>query len=168
MTSGKRSCWAVRISWAVLGGALGAWLGFGGYLGLAHNADSFASMLALGFFGFFGWFGLFAGAACAALIGGSCEWLLRRLGVGKGVALGAATLVNALALWQIVGLVESNYPGLQAETVAKPQRAITEKMQPPTSGQPRPDAAKPPYRKVCSESPPADAKERAQWNLECR
>ena len=168
MTNRQRVCFAVRISWAVLGGALGAWQGFGGYLGLAHSADSFASMLALGFFGFFGWVGLFVGAACGALIGGLCEWLLLRLGAGVAAALGAATLVNAVALWQIVGLGASNYPGLRAETGAKPQRAATERVRPPTSGQPRPDAAKPPYRNVCSESPPADAKGRAQWNLECR
>ena len=148
----KRICWAARISWALLGGALGVCLGFGGYTRLTSNADSFASLFALGFFGFFAWVGLFAGMACGALIGGSCEWVLRRLGAGMAVALSVATLVNAVALWQITGLVEAKYPGLRAAPAKRPVVA--------------PD--KLPYGKTCSEPPPADAKERAQWNLECR
>lgn len=142
----------MRISWALLGGALGAWLGFGGYTRLTPNADSFASLFALGFFGFFAWVGLFAGMACGALIGGLCEWLLRRLGAGIAVALGVATLVNAIALWQITGLVEAKYPGLRTAPAQRPAVA----------------PAKPPFRNACSEPPPADAKQRAQWNLECR
>lgn len=51
-------CWAVRVSWALLGGAWGVWLGLGGALRLPHNADSFGSLIAMGFFG------MFVGLAC--------------------------------------------------------------------------------------------------------
>jgi predicted lipid-binding transport protein (Tim44 family) len=141
----------VRISWALLGGAIGVWLGYGGYPRLTHNADSFASFFALGFLGFFAWAGLFAGMACGVLIGGLSEWTLRRLGAGVAVAFGVATLVNAVALCQIVGVVEAKFPGLRAAPAQRPAAA----------------PAKPRFRGVCSEPPPADAKARALWDSEC-
>ena len=105
--------WAVRISWPLLGGVSGAWLGFGGYLRLPQNADSFATVFALGYFSMFAWVGLFSGMVSGALIGGLVERLLRRFGVGIAGAVIMATLVNALVLWQIVGLAQAKYPGLR-------------------------------------------------------
>jgi hypothetical protein len=49
MKRGNLLWWAVRLSWPLLGGVWGAWLGFGGYLRLPQNADSFATVLALFF-----------------------------------------------------------------------------------------------------------------------
>ncbi|AGX88471.1 hypothetical protein Cenrod_2413 [Candidatus Symbiobacter mobilis CR] len=152
MKNGNHFWWAVRISWPLLGGVWGAWLGFGGYLRLPQNADSFGTVFALGFFSFFAWVGLFAGIASGALIGGLVERLLRRFGAGIASAVGVATLVNALVLWQIAGVVQAKYPGL------------------------RPPAAKPPVSSTttlppenpCAYPPPDNTKERAIWDSECR
>ena len=86
------------------------------------NPDSFGPMLVLGFYAFFALIGLVAGAALCALVGGLVERLLRYLGVGIAAALVVATVVNALALWQVGDFVQSKYPGLGAERATKPQR----------------------------------------------
>ncbi len=114
MKDGNAFWRAVRISWPVLGGAWGAWIGFGGYLGIAPNADSFAMVFAMGFYVVFAVVGLLAGIAIGGLTGGVVEWLLRRVGVGLVGALIVATVVNALVLWQIAGFVQARYPGLNA------------------------------------------------------
>lgn len=112
---GGNAFWrAVRISWPVLGGAWGAWIGFGGYLGIAPNADSVAMLFVLGFYCVFALAGLLAGIALGGLTGGVVEWLLRRVGMGIAAALIVATVVNALVLWQVAGFVQSKYPGLKA------------------------------------------------------
>jgi len=112
---GGNAFWrAVRISWPVLGGAWGAWIGFGGYLGIAPNADSVAMVFVLGFYCVFALAGLLAGIALGGLTGGVVEWLLRRVGVGIAGALIVATVVNALVLWQVAGIVQAKYPGLKA------------------------------------------------------
>ena len=112
---GGNAFWrAVRISWPVLGGAWGAWIGFGGYLGIAPNADSFAMVFVLGFYCVFALAGLLAGIGIGGLTGGFVEWLLRRVGVGIAGALIVATVVNALVLWQVAGIVQAKYPGLNA------------------------------------------------------
>ena len=103
---------AVRVSWAVLGGVWGAWTGFGGYLRLPRNADSSGTMLAAGFFGLFALLGLFLGATSGALIGGTVERLLRRVGAGVIGAVSVATLVNAMILWRLVEWVHARFPGL--------------------------------------------------------
>lgn len=112
---GGNAFWrAVRISWPVLGGAWGAWIGFGGYLGIAPNADSVAMLFVLGFYCVFALAGLLAGIGIGGLTGGLVEWLLRRVGMGIAAALIVATVVNALVLWQVAGFVQSKYPGLKA------------------------------------------------------
>lgn len=112
---GGNAFWrAVRISWPVLGGAWGAWIGFGGYLGIAPNADSVAMVFVLGFYCVFALAGLLAGIGIGGLTGGLVEWLLRRVGMGIAAALIVATVVNALVLWQVAGFVQSKYPGLKA------------------------------------------------------
>ena len=112
MTPESRGAWVVRVSWPVLGGVWGAWLGFGGYLRLPHNADSFGTMLAGGYFVLFALLGLALGAAAGALIGGSVERLLRRAGMGVAGALSIATVVNVLLLWLLVRGVRARFPGL--------------------------------------------------------
>jgi len=124
MKDGNAFWRAVRISWPVLGGAWGAWIGFGGYLGVAPNADSFAMVFAMGFYGVFAVVGLLAGIAIGGLTGGLVEWLLRRVGVGIAGALIVATVVNALVLWQIAGFVQARYPGLNAPA-GKPSMSST-------------------------------------------
>ncbi len=147
-----RLWWAVRISWPLLGGVWGAWLGFGGYLRLPQNADSFATVFAFGFFSFFAWVGLLAGMASGALIGGLVERLLRRFGAGIAVAVSVATLVNALVLWQIVGLAQAKYPGLRHPDVKPPVSSTT----------------KLPPENPCAHPPQENSKERAIWDSECR
>lgn len=113
MKDGSAFWRAVRISWPVLGGAWGAWIGFGGYLGVAPNADSFAMLFAMGFYVAFAVVGLLAGIAIGGLTGGVVEWLLRRVGMGLAGALIVATVVNAVVLWQVAGFVQAKYPGLR-------------------------------------------------------
>ena len=110
----SRSVRSVRVSWAALGGVWGAWLGFGGYFRLPHNADSFGTMIAAGFFGLFAFIGLFLGVAAGALIGGLVEKALRRAGAGPVATLGVATLVNAVVLWQLGRWVQVQFPGLRS------------------------------------------------------
>ncbi len=148
----RASFWkSVRISWPVLGGLWGGWLGFGGYPQLLQNADSFALVFALGFYIFFGCIGLVAGMAAGALTGGLVEWLLRRLGMGIAVAVTAATLVSALVLWQIAGLIQAKYPGLRSSAAVHPGTPVTE-----------------PHRNPCANPPPAHSREGELWNSECR
>ncbi len=152
MNYAPRLWWVVRISWALLGGLWGAWLGFGGYLGLPQNADSFAMLFALGVFGFFAWLGLFAGMASGALIGGLVERLLRRFSAGIASAISVATLVNALVLWQIVGLIQAQFPGLRPPA-AKPAVSAP---------------SKPVPENTCAHPPPENSRERKSWEVECR
>jgi predicted lipid-binding transport protein (Tim44 family) len=152
MKRGNQLWWAVRLSWPLLGGVSGAWLGFGGYLRLPQNADSFATVLALVFFSFFAWVGFFAGIALGALIGGLVEKLMRRLGAGTAGAVCVATLVNGLALWQIAGIVQAKFPGLRAPAARPPVSATT----------------RPPPANSCAHPPPADSRERKSWDAECR
>lgn len=111
---------AVRASWPLLGGAWGAWLGFGGYFGMAHNADSFGAMLATGFFAVFGLAGLAAGALVAALVGRGTEWLLLRCRAGAVSALVVATMVMALVVWQMASVLQTRFPGLRSGTATLP------------------------------------------------
>ena len=152
MKQGNLFCWTVRLSWPLLGGLWGAWLGFGGYLQLPRNADSFAMLFASGFFGVFAGVGLIGGMAAGALIGGLVERLLRRFGAGLAVALSVATVVNALLLWLIVGVVQAKYPGLRPP-VAVPAVTMTPELAP---------------RNACETPPPAHSKARELWNAECR
>jgi len=152
--------WFVRILWPLLGGAWGAWLGFRGYFGISFNADTLAPIFVAGFYVFFTLIGLLAGAASAALIGGSVESLLRRFGAGIVASLSVATLINALALWQLGDFVQAKYPGLRADSDAKPRRSNA-------TGAPTP-ADKGSYQKPCSAPPPTDTRERAHWDAECR
>jgi hypothetical protein len=152
MKRGSAFCWLVRLSWLVLGGAWGAWVGFGGYLRLPHNADSFGTVFALGFFGLFAWIGLIAGMACGALIGGLFEMLLRRIGAGAILAVSVASLANALLLWLIAVLVHASFPGLR----------------PPEMKVPAPVTASPGTAYTCANPPPQHSRERKSWELECR
>ena len=121
--------WRTRIAWAVTGGAWGAWVGFGGYFRLGHNADSFALLFAAGFFVFFGLIGLALGAAASVLIGGWAEALLRRLGMAGASAVVIASLVNALVLWQAASLVWLTFPGLQPPPTEQPAPLSKKKAQ---------------------------------------
>lgn len=129
MKDGNALWRAVRISWPVLGGVWGAWIGFGGYLGIAPNADSFAMVFVMGLYGVFAVVGLLAGIAIGGLTGGLVEWLLRRVGVGIAAALIVATVVNMLVLWQVAGFVQAKYPGLNAPA-AKPSASSAAKSSP--------------------------------------
>ena len=126
MKDGNAFWRAVRISWPVLGGVWGAWIGFGGYLGIAPNADSFAMVFVMGLYGVFAVVGLLAGIAIGGLTGGFVEWLLRRVGLGIAAALIVATVVNGLVLWQVAGFVQAKYPGLRTPA-AKPSASSAAK-----------------------------------------
>ena len=144
--------WRTRIAWAVTGGAWGAWVGFGGYFRLGHNADSFAMLFAAGFFVFFALIGLVLGAGASVLVGGWTEALLRRLGMAGASAVVIASLVNAFALWQAASLVWLTFPGLR----------------PPPAEQPAPPGAKAIPRQPCATTAPTDPVGRKSWEAECR
>lgn len=152
--------WFIHVSWPLLGGIWGAWLGFGGYFQLPHNADSFGTFFASGFFIFFAGVGLFAGAALGALIGGLVEWFVRRSGAGIVATLSVATLVNMLALWQISNFVQAKYPGLRADNETKTHRSNRTKVLTP--------ADKGSQQNLCSGPVPTNTRERASWDTECR
>lgn len=151
--------WAVRISWPVLGGVWGAVTGFAGYRGITTNADSFGSLFAQGFFITTAVIGLVAGITCGLCVGGLTEKLLGRLGIRTASALGAATIVNALVIWQLAGIVQTRYPAYSPSAVkpragALSEEALTHKQRPENP------CAQPP--------PPVNTKERAGWDAECR
>ncbi len=154
--------WIVLIFWPLLGGAWGAWVLFRGpYSRMSHmNTDTFAPVVVWVFAVFLAFVGLIAGAAICALIGGLVEWLRRRFGIAIIAAIGVATLVNVLTLWQIGDFLQAKYPGLRAETAAKPHRS-----NPPGELAPADQGS---YQNACSEPPPTDTKERAIWDSECR
>ena len=152
MKRGSAWLWIVRVSWLLLGGVWSAWLGFGGYLRLPHNADSFATMIAGGFFGAFALVGLGAGMAVAALSGGLTERLARLLGADSVGAVCIASIVSVLALWQVSGWVQTRYPGIGAPAA-----------RPPTS-----QARTLPAPRPCEHPPAENSPERASWDSECR
>jgi hypothetical protein len=152
MTKGDAFSRILRISWPLLGGGWGVWLGFGGYLRLPHNADSFGSVFALAFFSGFAWVGLVAGIAGGTLIGGSVERLLRRAGAGDSAAAMGATLVTVVAFWQVGSLLQAKYPGLRP---------------PDATGAVTPVTSRPPEN-PCAGPPPEKPGERASWESECR
>ena len=108
-------------------------------------------VFALGFYIFFAGVGLVAGMVTGALTGGLVEWLLRRLGMSIAGAVTAATLVSALVLWQIAGLIQAKYPGLRSSAAVHLVTPVTE-----------------PHRNPCANPPPAPSRERELWNSECR
>lgn len=143
---------AVRISWPVLGGVWGAWVGFEGYFRVTPNADSFAMVFVLGFYALFALAGLVAGMTSAALIGGAVEWLLRRVGVGLAGAVSVATVVSVLAVWQLSVVVQAKYPGL---VPLAGKSAVTS----PTRSSPA---------NSCARIPLENSKDRGIWDSECR
>jgi hypothetical protein len=158
MNQESKLLWVVRVSWPLFGGVWGATLGIGGLFQLPHNADSFGSMFAQGFFISTALIGLCAGIACGLLVGGLTEKLVRSLGIGAGATVCVATVVNALVVWQLVGAIQAQYPGLRSPAV----KQTTGKSQAPVT--PRPE-----YTNPCSQPPPpAHSKERASWDAECR
>lgn len=152
MKRGAAWLWVARVSWLLLGGVWGAWLGFGGYLRLPHNADSFATLIAGGFFSVFALVGLGAGMAVAALSGGLTERLARLLGVGSAVAVCIASIATLLALWQVSGWVQTRYPGTGA----------------PAARPPASQAIAQPAPRPCEHPPAENSPERASWDSECR
>jgi len=151
--------WVVRFSWPLLGGAWGSVVGFGGYHRLTHNADSFGTIFAQGFFFFFAIIGLFAGITCGVLVGGLTEKFLRYLGIWAACAVCLATVVNTLVIWQLVGIVQTKYPGFnlpvtKSNSVTQPSKSSTSKLHSENPcGQP---------------PPPENSKERVSWDAECR
>jgi hypothetical protein len=119
----------------------------------------------LGGYSVFALIGLFIGIATGALIGGSVEKLLRLLGAGTVTAMSVATLVNALLVWQLVGFVQAQYPGLRSEEITKsPQRNT----RPPVADLPASSNNKFAPQQSCASPPPEDPRQRAIWNSECR
>lgn len=141
----------VRTSWPVLAGVWGAWLGAQGYRGIPYNADSFATTFALAFFSVFALIGLGAGLLVGAALGRLSDGLLRRLGAGPPAALAIATVVTALACWQIGEVVQARFPGF-GRPACTPATPI----------------AKSPAENACASPPPEDPRKRRLWDSECR
>lgn len=140
----------VRWSWLAIGGAWGTWVGFGGYFGVSRNADSFASLLASGFFIVFALLGLLAGVALAGVVGWLVEYGLRRFGAGATTALLVATLASVCAVWQVSDLILDNYPGLRLPVAPAAAGANVLPENP------------------CASPAPSDAVARKSWEAECR
>lgn len=159
MNSESLLLWVVRISWPFLGGLWGAMAGFGGYHRLTNNTDSFGTIFAQGFFITTAIIGLFAGITCGVLIGGLTEKLFRYLGVRATCAVCVATVVNTLVIWQLIGIVQTKYPGFRppvtkSNAAAKPKESSTHKLH---------------FENPCAQPPPLEnSKERANWDAECR
>jgi hypothetical protein len=157
MKIGTLFLWAARISWPLLGGIWGSLAGFGGYLQLAQNADSFASMFAHGFFIGTAVIGLIGGMACGGLVGGVTEKLLRHLGMRSILAVCVATIFNAVFLWQLIGILHVKFPGFRPP------------VQPRTASSPRHSNSPLPAGNPCVQQPPPEgSKERVSWDEECR
>ena len=151
--------WAVRISWPLLGGVWGAMTGYSGYGSLTPNADSFGMFFAQGFFMTAAIIGLAAGILCGVVVGGVTEKLLRYFGIHAVSAVCVATLVNALVIWQLVGIVRTKYPGFHPPA-SKPHVTTSPKGSSSSTTRPENPCAQPP--------PPENSKERASWDAECR
>ncbi len=136
--------------WLTIGGLWGTWVGFGGYFGVARNADSFASLLASGFFIAFALLGLLAGMAVGGVAGWFVEHVMRRLGTSTATTLVVATLASLCAVWQVSGLVLGRYPGLRTP-VAHPTTSANAQPQRP-----------------CTSPAPSDPNARKSWAAECR
>jgi hypothetical protein len=149
--------WAVRVSWSLLAGLWGGWLGAAAALRLPPNADSFGTLLAQGLFSILAVMGFVAGLAFGALVGGFAEKLLRRAGLGIAGALVVATLVNALACWQLVGAIQANYPGLGPDAARSPASSTRQ----PATVQPSAD-------NTCAHPPAENSPLRPTWEAECR
>ena len=152
MKRGRTLLWIARSSWALFGGIWGARIGFAGALALPYNADSFASFLATGLFGFYAIVGFGLGMGAGVLVGALTEWLLRSVGVANPSAVSVATLVSALALWVLGGIVQAKYPGLRPPT-SKPAVSSHELH---------------PAQRPCEIIPPENSPQRASWEAECR
>ena len=146
----------VRMCWPLFGGAWGAWLVVRRLPGVSINGDSFGGAAFWMFGLFFAIIFLIAGAAIAAVLGRLVEWLLRRQGAGVAGAVTVATLVNALAIWQIGELLQANAPGLRGRVAAKPE---------PGGAPPRNQV---PPRSGCLDPRPTDAHGATIWDAECR
>jgi hypothetical protein len=159
MTHDRKFMWVLRISWPLLGGTWGAVVGFGGHHRFIHNADSFGTFFAQSFFFTTAIIGLVAGMICSVLVGGLTEKLLRYLGVWAACAVCVATVVNALVIWQLIGIVQTKYPGFRP-LVTRSNAAV----QPKESSTHKGDTENP-----CAQPlPPENSKERANWDAECR
>lgn len=150
MTNRTRLSCVIRWSWFAVGGAWGAWVGFGGYFAASRNADSFASLLASGFFIAFALLGLLVGIAVGGSAGCLIDYAMRRLGTGRVAALVVATLASLCAVWQVSSLVLGRYPGLRAPVA---HAAAGAKALP---------------RSPCTSPAPSDAIPRKSWEAECR
>jgi len=156
-----RDVWHVlRKCWPLFGGAWGAWLVVRRLLEMHWNADTFGSAAYLMFGVFFALIFFIVGAAIAALLGRLVESLMRRVGAGVAGAVVVATLVNALAIWQIGNVVQSKVPGLHARDTARAQPTNA-----PVAGA---AAGKGSYQNPCATPPLPDSPERAGWDAECR
>lgn len=160
MTADRDHWRLLRTCWPLFAGAWSGWLVVRRLLEMHWNGDSFGSAAYLMFGLCFAFIFFMVGAAIAVLLGRLVESLMRRSGAGVAVAVIVATLLNALAIWQIGNYVQSQVPALQARDVPQAQRTIA----------PAADAAadKGSYQDPCATPPPADSPERANWDAECR
>lgn len=152
MKRGRTLLWIARSSWALFGGIWGARIGFVGALALPYNADSFANFFANGIFGFYALMGSVTGMIAGVLVGTLTEWLLRSVGVANPSAVSFATVVSALALWVLGGIVQAKYPGLRPP-ISKPAVSSHELH---------------PAERPCEIVVPEDSPQRASWEAECR
>lgn len=117
---------------------------------VVRNADSFASLVASGFFIAFALLGLLVGMAVGGVAGRFVELVMRRLGAGTATTLVLATLASLCAVWQVSGLVLGRYPGLRTPVAHATPSAKAQPQSP------------------CTSPAPSDAVARKSWTAECR
>ncbi len=162
MKDPKPPGWMVRLLWPALGGAWGAWVGFGPvlrYLPIT-NHDTFAPFGLILFGLIFAMVGLLIGAYSAMLIGAAAERLLRFLGAGAVPALVMASALNGLAIWQMTAIFQANSTPTRPSGTVKPRRSTT-----PLTPTPAEQGS---FKNACSDPRPADAWEGALWDTECK
>lgn len=160
MNAGPLPWRMVRRCWPLFGGVWGAWLVVRRLLGVSMHGDTFGG-LAYWMFGlFFAVIFFMAGAAIAALVGYLIDGLMRRGGAGVAPGVTVATLVNVLAIWQVGAIVQEHSAGLRMPAAAGST--------PGSFRQPPPRTDREMRATTCREPRPADARQAALWDAECR
>lgn len=104
---------SVRIACILLTASWGAWVGFGGYLKLKPNSDSFAMMFALGYFVAFAVLGLIVGTVVSMIIWSLVEKVLTSFKINRTMAMLVALLINLFFAWVLTDSIYSHFPGLR-------------------------------------------------------
>ena len=102
----------MKIVLMVLSGLWGAWVGFGGFLHVKSNSDSFAMIFVLSYYVVFAGIGIIIGSLVAMSIWFLVEKIVRSVGVTPKLMPILASALTGIAVWLLTDLIYKNYPGL--------------------------------------------------------